>query len=175
MNSETIEDGFLKYNRFLKSYAYSILKNKEDSNDAVQETWIKALRHIDTFDQKKGRTYKSWLELVCKRTCIDVIRKRQTHNYFGHVEFREEFMRKNYPTIERDIMYNEMKLDIEKVLNNSKYVNLFRHLLNGHSSGTLHRETGISESTIKGQIQIIRKLINKHFDKKFNRRTIDKT
>jgi len=170
-NNLKIEDGFKKYNTFLYKFAYSILKNEQDARDVTQETWIRVCHHINSYDPQKGASYKGWLGMICKRLCFDVIRKRKSHNYFGHLQFNELFAQHGVrANIEESAMYNETQKEIEKLLaKNPQHVELFRNLLDGHTARTLHLKTGMNESTIKSHMSNIRKKIQTHFSKDLER------
>src|SRR4051795_3584957 len=59
----------------LKSIAYHILRNRQDAEDAVQETFLKLYRGIDGFQgQSKIGT---WLCRIVINAAYDVARKRR--------------------------------------------------------------------------------------------------
>jgi len=59
----------------LKSIAYHIAGNRQDAEDAVQDTFLKAYRGIDGFSG--GSAIGTWLCRICMNACYDLIRKRQ--------------------------------------------------------------------------------------------------
>src|SRR5260370_26151282 len=59
----------------LKSIAYHIVGNKQDAEDAVQETFVKAYRAIDGFAGRSSLA--TWLCRVLINVCYDVTRKRK--------------------------------------------------------------------------------------------------
>ena len=63
------------YRPSLMSLAMRMLRNAEDSNDAVQETLVKAYRAIGEFDPE--RPIKPWLCRICSNCCVDVVRSRR--------------------------------------------------------------------------------------------------
>ncbi len=54
-----------------------ILKDKRDAEDAMQETWIYILEHIDIFQGKSERSVKAYIFSVAKNKAIDLLRKRR--------------------------------------------------------------------------------------------------
>lgn len=54
--------------------AVRMLRNADDANDAVQETFVKALRALRSFDPT--RPLRPWLSRICTNCCIDVARNR---------------------------------------------------------------------------------------------------
>jgi RNA polymerase sigma-70 factor (ECF subfamily) len=63
------------YRPALYNIAKRMLRNSEDANDAVQETFIKALRSLPDFDSK--RPIKPWLSRICSNCCVDILRERK--------------------------------------------------------------------------------------------------
>jgi RNA polymerase sigma-70 factor, ECF subfamily len=59
----------------LKSVAYHTTGSRQDAEDAVQETFLKAYRGIDGF--AGGSSIGTWLCRICINACYDLVRKRQ--------------------------------------------------------------------------------------------------
>src|SRR5689334_994458 len=59
----------------LKSVAYHIVGNREDAEDAVQETFGKAFRAIQGFHGQAG--LGTWLCRIAINVCYDVARRRK--------------------------------------------------------------------------------------------------
>jgi RNA polymerase sigma-70 factor (ECF subfamily) len=53
--------------------AYSLLRNREDALDVVQETFLRLYQKMDAFAQ--GRNFQSWLLQIAKNLAIDYYRK----------------------------------------------------------------------------------------------------
>jgi len=62
------------YRRELQVHCYRLLGSLEDAEDLVQETMLRAWRHIDTF---KGRaSLRTWLYAIATNACLDTLKKR---------------------------------------------------------------------------------------------------
>lgn len=59
----------------LKSVAYHTAGNRQDAEDAVQETFLKAYRGIDGF--AGASSIGTWLCRICINACYDLVRKRK--------------------------------------------------------------------------------------------------
>ena len=59
--------------RFLLSKTHK----KEDAQDLVSETFIKALNNIASFSPKRNTSFRAWLFTIANRSFIDSTRKRQ--------------------------------------------------------------------------------------------------
>ncbi len=55
--------------------AYSVLRDKEDALDVVQETFLRLYRKIDTY--RPGRNFQGWLLQIAKNLSIDYYRKHK--------------------------------------------------------------------------------------------------
>jgi RNA polymerase sigma-70 factor, ECF subfamily len=77
----------LQYSRQLYSAAMRMARNPSDAEDLVQETYLKAYRAYDTFEE--GTNLKAWLYRILTNTYINKYRKdsrRPTETDLGDVE-----------------------------------------------------------------------------------------
>lgn len=58
--------------------ASRILRESEDAQDAVQDTFLKACRAIGNF--QSGRPMLPWLMRICSNCCVDIIRGRRNRS-----------------------------------------------------------------------------------------------
>jgi RNA polymerase sigma-70 factor (ECF subfamily) len=92
----------------LKSLAYHIAGNRQDAEDAVQETFLKLYRAIDGFHGRSS--VGTWLCRIVINVCYDLVRKRQRetgeppddrHASSGNVGLRvslEDALRRIHPS-----------------------------------------------------------------------------
>ncbi len=64
-----------QYRPQLKSHAMRMLRQPDDADDAVQDTFVKAFRAIGSF--QSGRPLQPWLMRICSNCCVDMIRNRK--------------------------------------------------------------------------------------------------
>ncbi len=64
----------VEYQNLAYSVAYRLLNDSDGAADAVQDSFIKAFRALDSF---RGGNFKSWLMRIVTNTCYDVLRARQ--------------------------------------------------------------------------------------------------
>jgi len=72
-NQIVFEEELFPHMDALKTFAYHLSYNEEDANDLVQETYMKAHRFIDKYDQ--GTNAKAWLFKILKNAYINEYRK----------------------------------------------------------------------------------------------------
>jgi len=59
-------------------YAFSIVRNREDAEDAVQDALLKAYRELKSYDC--SRSFKSWWFTIIRNCCLDLLRKRRVRS-----------------------------------------------------------------------------------------------
>jgi len=69
-----------KEGQSLRSYAYQLTRNVEDTNDLVQDTILKAFTYQDKFTD--GTNLKGWLYTIMKNTFINNYRRMVKRNTF---------------------------------------------------------------------------------------------
>lgn len=93
----------------LYNTAYRMTRNAEDAEDLVQETYLKAYKYYDKFQE--GTNLKAWLFKIMKNTFINAYRKKQQvppETDFGDIE--ESFESLVSEEVKRDIKSPEDEL-----------------------------------------------------------------
>ncbi len=65
--------------RELGAYAYRMLGGFQDAEDALQETRIKAWRHLSTYERRHPEqpSFRAWVYRIATNTCLDMLRKEK--------------------------------------------------------------------------------------------------
>ena len=71
--TDLFEEIYKKYNGLLYGYAYTMLHSHALAEEAVQETFVRALSSLDP--DRGDRSVKTWLFVTVRNHCIDVLRK----------------------------------------------------------------------------------------------------
>src|SRR5438045_8859464 len=76
----------------LYNTAYRMTRNSEDAEDLVQETYLKAYKYYDKFQE--GTNFKAWLFKTMKNTFINNYRKKKlTPHKIDFSEIEESYER----------------------------------------------------------------------------------
>ena len=65
-----------RYSGLLKKRIFRIVRHREDTEDALQETFLNAYRHLDGFQNRCS--FSTWLTKIGVNTSLMLLRKRQT-------------------------------------------------------------------------------------------------
>jgi RNA polymerase sigma-70 factor (ECF subfamily) len=73
ISAEQFSEIVKAYGGYVFTIAFRLLGNAADAEDAAQETFVKAYRHLDSYDETKGP--KNWLCTIALNTARDFYRQ----------------------------------------------------------------------------------------------------
>ncbi|OPH60434.1 hypothetical protein BC351_18245 [Paenibacillus ferrarius] len=155
------------FNRLLELYkdkiyrlAFRMLRNKSDSEDVVQETFLRAYQHSHRFDTTKN--FSSWIFSIGKNVTIDFLRKKKSelsmdsnpHPYQDALPFYEKLTSPE-KTPELQLIESETAAQVELMLQDlpDKYKTLiiYKYYLD-MSLEDISKEVNLPVSTIKTRL-----------------------
>jgi RNA polymerase sigma-70 factor (ECF subfamily) len=107
----------------LYNTAYRMTRNAEDAEDLVQETYLKAYRYYEKFEE--GTNFKAWLFKIMKNTFINNYRKKQQApalSDFAEIEesfetqVSEDSTRPQLKNPEEELLENVLDEDVQRAL-----------------------------------------------------------
>lgn len=111
----------------LYNTAFRMTRNSEDAQDLVQETYLKAYRHYDKFEE--GTNFKAWLFKILKNSFINNYRKKQSrppHSDFAEIEDAlesrvSEDVTRRIKSPEQELLENVLDEDVQRALDELPY------------------------------------------------------
>ena len=76
-NKEKLSSLYFKYSKLMKRIAFEILSDMDMADDAVEDAFLKLIRHIDKLGEVESNKTKTFVIMTVKSTSIDIIRKRK--------------------------------------------------------------------------------------------------
>lgn len=102
------------YKDMVFGLAYKMTKNKEEAEEISQDTFIKAYKHLHTFDGDSK--FSTWLYKIVYHTALDAIKKNKKHSYTFEINEVTEHQIKSVEHILEGIERKERALLIEQCL-----------------------------------------------------------
>ena len=83
-----LDDYIRQYGRRLYGLCLHLCKDREDADDLYQETWLKALQKLYTYDT--DREFEPWLTQICVNTWRNALRRRRRSPFYDGFATGEE-------------------------------------------------------------------------------------
>jgi len=169
---EAFRQLFQLHGQRIFSLAYSYLKNAQDAEDILQETFIKAFQALSSFRQDRNSSFSGWLSRIGINCCLDLLRQKKA-------QLRRENSLKNMSLINHNLKNSGQNLELKeqaKVLASKiehfldylppkqRMVFILRHY-QGYSIREIAEEMGVSEGTVKKMLFRAFATIRRYFKK----------
>lgn len=125
----------LMANYYQRIYAliYQIIKNREETEDLVQDTFMKAFRALPDFNPQYA--FSTWLYKIAYNNCIDIIRKRKLKMISLDHPIREDEnqsplsseIENEEPSPEETLLFSEKQKHIQKAI--EKLPEIYREVI----------------------------------------------
>ena len=156
--SSKIEAIYMNYSQEMYNVAYSILKKKEDADDAVQMAFIRIFENLDKLSDPDSNRVKYYVLKVAKSVALDIYREKKRRwsreilvdeTYVFDIETKEKAIGEN-ELVYRILNLEQRDSDILML----KYVHGFKY-------SEIGKMLGISEETAKKAGNRARKKLEK--------------
>ena len=67
------------YSKSLYGVIFTLIKDREEAEDVLQEVFVKIWKNIDSYNESKGRLY-TWILNIARNTSIDKLRSKGFNN-----------------------------------------------------------------------------------------------
>ncbi|PZD96614.1 hypothetical protein DNH61_07415 [Paenibacillus sambharensis] len=139
-------------------YCYPMLGNREDAEDVVQEVFIRAYEHLDSYEEKGQFT--GWLFTIAHRLCLNKIKYRS--RWFAVINKAAEQERNATTNIELDVHEDETLILLNCLKPALKSVVILK-VLNGMSYEEISAVTGVKAQSLRKQFERARKQLKKEY------------
>ncbi len=137
------------YDKIYK-YTYTLLMNKEDTEDVVADTFITAYEKYDTYDSTKS-SVSTWLSRIAHNKAVNLVRSA---SYRNRDELPEELPGEAAADFTKNVEDNEMLLNLYSNLTEDE-----REFLN------LRYTMGLKDAEVAEILDISPKAVNKRYQR----------
>jgi RNA polymerase sigma-70 factor, ECF subfamily len=113
-NRQVLEELFDRYRLPAYRVAHRLLGNEADALDAVQEGFVKALSHLDSFQGRSS--FKTWLFRVVSNAALDLGRARSRRELLSLDAPRETDSELMQPMVDEDPAWGLERADLRHLL-----------------------------------------------------------
>ncbi|RLE00796.1 MAG: hypothetical protein DRI99_08250 [Candidatus Aminicenantes bacterium] len=140
----------------IMSIAYSYLRNTQDAEDILQETFIKAYQALPSFQVKNRMNFSSWLTRISINCCLDLLRhyqarqRKETNWAQNQLTNSAGDLKGGNPESVGQLQTLKDKIEnlLEKLPPKQRMVFILRHY-QGFTIREIAEDMGVSEGTVK--------------------------
>lgn len=139
-----LQDFVSEHERALFNFAMQLTRSRDDSEDLLQDTWLKCITHQNALENMTGNQQRSWLFTVLKNRWLDICRHRKlekmqaapipvtTTAAFSAPQMQAHL--EKLPPLERDIVQRKFWMEM--------------------NSRQIAQELGIPEGTVRWRLKL---------------------
>ncbi len=170
-DTECFSQLVLKYERRIINYAFRMLRDQNDAEDAAQEAFLRAYRKLDSFNGDSA--FSTWLYTILNNICLDVLRKRKRAGEHAQISINQNSADEDeyeiqiedaspgpYDSYRQKAAMKALEAALEKLSDEHKAVIVMRDI-NGLEYDEIAKITGTSLGTVKSRISRARIALRK--------------
>ncbi|MDD4143391.1 MAG: RNA polymerase sigma factor [Prolixibacteraceae bacterium] len=144
-----------RYKDIVFSIALKVLKNREEAEEAAQETFIKAFKSLHTYRAKAK--FSTWLFRIAYNTCISEIRKKKPESIpLYDIQVRDESEEIDFDEFPEKDREKYVKTAL-KQLADDEYTLVLLYYYEDESIEGISKITGLTVSNVKVKLHRARK------------------
>ncbi len=163
-NVDAFDRLFGIYSSKLYRFAFSLLKNKEDAEEIVQQVFLKVWEKRSNIDTTKS--FKSYLFTISYNLIMDELRIRLRQKEY--LKYLENFFDPDSLKSDQKAEYNILKSQIDQIIEELPERRKLIYKLSrekGLSHKEISEQLNISVKTVENQINLTLNIIKKHLGK----------
>ncbi|MCY6354674.1 RNA polymerase sigma factor [Clostridium sp. ZS2-4] len=160
---ESFEEIVNRYEMTILKFIYSMIKDKEASEDITQEVFITVYNKLDTFDNRYK--FSNWILRIAKNKCIDYVRKYKKVHEENIDDVKAMTIASKEISPEQTLEYKETKRVIQEYINGLEYIDkqiIMLRYLKEVTFNDISKILDISESAVKRRYYKIREKFKKN-------------
>ena len=151
-NPKALDYVFDTYGNLIFKAAYSVLNNRSQSEECVNDVLLKIWNNIDSFQREEDK-FKSWIIVITKYTAIDKLRKEKKHDNNTNLDLCSDYSDDGFENhLEHKESRNEILNEILKFEDDNKEIFIKRFFLD-YSVKDISRIMNMSENAISNRIR----------------------
>jgi RNA polymerase sigma-70 factor (ECF subfamily) len=150
------------YYNSMFSLAHRMLKNRQECEDMIQETFIRVLLHIDKYNENKKFT--TWIHQILKNLCLDLLRRKKTRPQQSAIDTESPQLQASSRSPEEEYVEKELTEEFRSLLATLRVKDreiLYNRYMNDLSLTEISHLTKLPEGTIKSRLSRARKQLKK--------------
>lgn len=156
MSTLEFNDALIRLESYLKSFAMTFTRNREDANDLTQETMLKAMSYREQYTPQTN--FKAWVFTIMRNIFINQYRRKvKSGTIFDHST--DLFMLNNAAESGNQVNNYMLGIELQKQLGHltDEYKRPFEMHHSGFKYKEIADELNIPIGTVKSRIFIARK------------------
>lgn len=152
---ELVTQLYNSYKQFMYNISMSMLGKREDTEDAVQDSFIRIINNLDKIGNPYSRKTKSYITVITKNICVDKLRKYNINNTLAIGDSVEDIPDDNEET---DIAYEQVIKNMKQLPPRLKSI-AFLYYVQKLPTDNISQMLDIEVNTIHVYLSRIRKIL----------------
>ncbi|CAG0990112.1 ECF RNA polymerase sigma factor SigE [Anaerolineae bacterium] len=141
---------FEEYYSRIYRYSLSLMRDPAEADDAAQETFMRAYRHLDSLRDASALT--TWLYRIATHVCLDRIRQKARGAESEPETDLDDLEEVDTPSLQQIVERNDMSACVQRYLDglsDSYRAVILMHDLDGLTGSQMAAALGVSLATVK--------------------------
>ena len=164
LQKNRFETLYYRYRNLMYYIAFQVLGNERDSEDAVQEAFLRVAKNMDKIGDVESNETKNFVAIIVKREAMK--RKKRREIFESELDNKEncnhngKFFFDRYKATDTEKIVNELEHAIETLPYKYSSIMTLKYVM-GYSGKEISQITGLSETNVRQHLFAGRKMLGK--------------
>ena len=158
--NKILEKAYVEHYELLYKSAYSRMKNEMDAEDALQDTFVLALKYFHTYDENKSAIH-TWLNNILHNRCSRI--QSMERNRGMSVELDEDLLDGEDLDADNDIIMKRLRKDIDKEKNPNSRSILYLHFVDRATTVEIADVIGVTRHYVSSIIKMFKERMRERY------------